>query len=217
MSPADIEVIRTRLHEGASMGMIANELGRRLSVIERHGRPILEQMAAEGALCACGKPRGHRFSCTAFPRAATLKLRADVVAGLEAGKTRSVIARELGRDPSTICGIANPILDGWAAEGRKCGCGKPINHGSSCAAREGWQPRKKRGLGGLPIQDDAATQRRILYRLTRGWLMRHIARDLKVRLTSVQVVASAYVDRRYLYLTRPIANCRSRPVLAVLP
>lgn len=173
------DMVRERLLAGATCAHIAREVGRAPSISFRalYCQPVIDQLTAEGARCACGQPFGHKFRCSAQGarlRSTFTEQQLDQARLLLAdGATAQSLAEVMHLNANSAGVLSRIVRKELAAAGVRCKCGAPIDHRHSCASRG---PGRFAFSPALLRATSQQGRRRIASLARKGWSRSAVAR-----------------------------------------
>ena len=140
--------IRQRLLDGFTASDIAREFDRTSGNFKtKYVQPVVDQLTAEGIVCACGQPFGHRFACPAtmarLRRQFTAEQRDQARDLVRGGASVDLVRKALAITVGAGNVLVGEVRAELAAAGERCPCGMPIDHARSCAVRNGTQGTKR--------------------------------------------------------------------------
>jgi len=193
-----VQQIRQRLIEGATIEQIAREIGQSPQTIRRrYASPIIAELSASGVRCRCGKDLGHSYSCVASSerrRVLFSPAQYEIARRMSLeGKAILAIAEEAGLGEWTARRLCKEVRDEMAREGSKCACGRPINHSQSCSHRlrlRGTSPVYRAVGMDAPKPPKVADQYPVLRRpmaIPKGPLDREVYRRFRLKQTARRI------------------------------
>lgn len=138
----DPAFIRERLLAGFTAADIARECGRTAQSFKpKYVQPVIDQLTAEGHRCACGDPFGHQFVCSTTMavqrRTFTEDQHKKATEMVRDGAAVRAVCEALKITVNSGNMIVAQARASLAEQGVACPCGKPIDHGRTCSARNG--------------------------------------------------------------------------------
>lgn len=217
-SPEQLDQVRRRLREGATITRIAAEMSVSREYLKmRVVDPILAELRADSVTCGCGRLVGHGGNCRARARAkratpalpspepkrrppvkVTREVYRDVFRRWHNGQSRTRIGEEVGVSTVTIAKLISYWRSHHHNRGRVhlCKCGRPDGHAGACTRSHQDHVTKR-------------MQTRIDERIHEGATIRAIADDLRL---AFETVARHSLAAREVRLARGQTCGCNRPI-----
>ncbi len=136
-------LVRDRLLAGQTCADIAREVGRKPSVSFKatYCQPVIDLLTAEGLVCGCGSPFGHknmcRFTGARQKRQFSEDQRSAARSLVATGASSSAVRQAIGLTAGAALALTLDLRSELASAGASCPCGRPLDHAETCAHRRG--------------------------------------------------------------------------------